>query len=61
MFSTLKKNVRVTTQLDWKVLFYIVHAVLSILLCVDLVSLRVYNPGHLQSRSTVLGGGLLGW
>ena len=52
---------RVTTQLDWKVLFYIVRAVLSILLCVDLVSLRVYNPGHLQSRSTVLGGGLLGW
>ena len=57
----IKKNVCVTTQLDWRVLFYIVCAVLSTLIWVDLVSLIVYNPGHLQSCSTELGGGFLGW
>lgn len=60
-FSTFKKNACVTTELDRGVLFYIVCAVFSIPICVHLVCLIMYNPGHLQLRSVVLGGGLLVW
>lgn len=57
----IKKNACVTTELDWGVLFYIVCAVFSIPICVHLVCLVMYKPGHLQLRSAVLGGGLLVW